>query len=166
VNVSPEDLDTLNRSRLSKHALGVGTTLEEPVGVDVPGRGYLIRFARGRPEGFYYPADYYYDPSTREVLFIDAAFGQVAVLVNSTLEQFTTTVKAIIEAFPFYDDLGKDLNEVDVDTLVEMYEASAARLASLIREIDPVAYTSDFWQDFLVDVVHGDYATEDCLAPD
>jgi hypothetical protein len=53
VNVSPEDLDSLNRAGLPKHILvRVGGTLREAVGVDVPGRGYLIHFAHGGLEGF------------------------------------------------------------------------------------------------------------------
>ena len=111
VNVSSEDLDTLNQAGLPKDALGVGSTLEVPVGVDVPGRGYLIHFAHGGVH------DYYFDPSTEQVLAVDSWPGQELNLVNSTLGQFTNTEKAIIEAFPFYDDLDRDLNEVDVDTL-------------------------------------------------
>ena len=164
INVSQEDLDTLNRAGLPKVGIGVGKTLEKPVGVDMPGRGYLIRFSQGRPDGWYCRADYYYDPSTGEVLYINEALGYVPELINSTLGQFTRTAKAIIEAFPFYDDLGRDLNEVDVDVLGDMYEASGARLTAIIREIDPVAMDlGSHWETFVQDVINGDYATEDIL---
>ena len=87
-------------------------TLREPVGVDVSYRGYLIRFAQGDDGGFYF------DPSSGEVLDVSDWPGSQPHLVNSTLERFTSTVQTLINAFPFYDDLGRDLNEADVDTLV------------------------------------------------
>ena len=158
IDVSPEDIDTLNRARLPRRFLGGDMAVDAPVGVDVPGRGYLIRFTAGRGGGFYF------SPSTGEVLYIDDRPEFGSNLVNSTLEQFTNTVKALIEAFPYYADFGVDPNEVDVDTLVDMYEASAARLAALIGEIDPAALTPEtFWDDFLVAVVHGNYSTESIL---
>ena len=155
IDVSPEDLDTLNRARLPRSFLGEDMVVDAPVGVDVPGRGYLIRFTAGRGGGFYF------SPSTGEVLDIGDRPEFGPNLVNSTLGQFTNTVKALIEAFPYY---AEDPDEVDVDMLGAMYEASAARLAALIREIDPAALTPDtFWDIFLVDVVHGNYWTEDIL---
>jgi len=155
IDVSPEDLDTLNRARLPRSFLGEDMVVDAPVGVDVPGRGYLIRFTAGRGGGFYF------SPSTGEVLYISKWSSLRPNLVNSTLEQFTSTVKALIEAFPYY---AEDPDEVDVEMLGAMYDASAARLAALIREIDPAALTPDtFWDIFLVDVVHGNYWTEDIL---
>ena len=161
VNVSREDLDTLNRALLPKRALGVGDALEEPVGIDVPGRGYLIRFAHG---GFH---SYCFDPATGEVLELSDWPGMEPYLVNTTLDQFTRTVKAVTGAFPYYDDMPIAVDDVEADARIAERVATAARIGDLLREIDPVAMAPDgFWDNFLVDVGMGDYSTEDVLRED
>ena len=94
VNVSPEDLATLNRAKLPEIALGAGKILAVPIGIFIPDRGYLIQLAHGGYEGIYY------DPSTGRVVAIHDWPGPDPRLVNSTLRQYTSTVKAITSTRP------------------------------------------------------------------
>jgi len=158
VNVSTGDLDTLNRAKLPKRFLRGEMTLEEPIGVDVPGHGYLIRFAQGS-----YESDYF-DPATGEVLEFDDWPGSEPLLINSTLGQYTNTIKALIAAFPFYNKIVGPLDEAEAEARIDERVAIAARLGNLIREIDPVAiYPDSPWARFISDLANGDYATEDIL---
>jgi hypothetical protein len=160
VNVSPENLDILNQAGLPKTFLTGPLTSEDPVGVEVPGVGYLIRFESNTFDGTYL------DPMTGNVLCIynNQDPQPYPQFVNTTLGQYVKTLNALIEAFPFYDDLDRDLNEVDVEVLAAEYEASATRLADIIQAIDPAALVSDsFWANFLDDVRQGDFGTKAVL---
>lgn len=170
VNVSSKNLDTLNQAGLPKRFLGGGTTLEEPLGVDVPGLGYLIKFAQGYLQGFYY------EPATGGVWWTYDRPGPEPRLVNSSLEQFTRTVQAIIDAFPFSEGVDKEIEDRrwDDDERITTEErdiaqrnATAAKLRDRIREIDPAAMAPhSFWEDFTTDVEIGDYATADVVSED
>jgi hypothetical protein len=158
VNVSPKDLESLNRARLPKFCFGAGKTLEEPVGIDGPGHGYLIHFAQRGYQGIYY------DPATEEVWWIHDMPGPRPRLVNSTLELFSRTVRAIIEAFPFSEGVEEDVEALpwDNDERIAAEERDIdqrnATAAKRIRAIDPVAMTPhSFREDLTVDVEIGDY---------
>ncbi len=158
VNVSPQDLYTLNQVGLPKHALGVGSSLDIPVGVEIPGRGYLIRIAHGGFQGFFF------DPSNGMVLVIHDRPGPKVRLVNSTLGQFTNTMKAVIGAFPFYDQIGDDVDDIEWKDKLAERDVIADRIGDLIRDIDPPAMNpGSFWDGFVTDVAHGEYSTEDIV---
>lgn len=71
--------------------------------------------------------------------------------VNSTLDQFLTSVKRIISRFPFYSEEADPAEFEDV----------ANELESILLEIDPGSIVDDgFWSTFIDDVRLGDYATE------
>ena len=75
----------------------------EPTVEAVPNRGPLVLF--GSVMG---AKGMYLDPSTGEILAHFGDPGQQPTLVNNSLEQFSRTVKAMIELFPYYsseDDL-------------------------------------------------------------
>ena len=164
VNVSAKDLDTLNRARLPKNIWGVGTRLEEPVGIDVPGLGYLIQFAQG------YHTKCYFDPATGAVWEIDTWPGLEPDLVNSTLEQFMRSVQAVCDAFPFSAGLDARLKalpsnnkerEAAEDRDVAERFASATKILNRIREIDPAAMIpNSFWENFTLDVQIEDFSGE------
>lgn len=161
VNVSPEHLNTLNRAGLPKRLLDGDMILEEPVGFDVPNYGYLIRFAQGGRGGFYF------DPLSGKVLDVIDRPGPPPRVVNSTLDQFTSTVKAIIEAFPFYLRLRDDWDDAELDAVFHERASVAARLRQRLVAIDPAAgIRNGFWDGFLVDLMDGEYATEDILGDD
>ena len=115
-------------------------------------------------------------PNTHLILFgsvmgfgaigVDAIGGRVFDLsppglptfVNSSLAQFTETVKRLIDRFPFYDRSAND----------EAVERVGEELTNIVGGIDPGALTVDqFWSTFLDDVILlRDFATEDVLGPD
>jgi SUKH-4 immunity protein len=71
--------------------------------------------------------------------------------VNSSLDQFSTSVKKVISRFPFYSE-GVDPAE---------FEEVANELESILLEIDSSSIMDDgFWSTFIEDVRVGDYATE------
>jgi SUKH-4 immunity protein len=116
--------------------------------VDVPGRGPLIRFGT---TGVFGPI--YVDPSSGAVVAGDDV-GEELCFANSSLEQFTRTVRGLIDLFPYYEESG-DYEEA---------EAAAARASELIAGIDPPAAEPDtVWGTFIDDVANGDFATRDIL---
>jgi hypothetical protein len=80
-----------------------------------------------------------------------------SLFVNTSIEQFTQTVKAIIDRFPYYDR----------DTTDEEIQAIASELLHTIRSIDSEAAVPDrYWSTFVDDVEIGDLSTEAILAID
>ena len=76
-------------------------------------------------------------------------------LVNSSLDQFIASVRAVSERFPFYS---RDFLESEVDRVAE-------DLTEILRSIDRAAVADEttFWWTFVFDVRMGDFATEDVL---
>ena len=71
--------------------------------------------------------------------------------VNSSLQQFTDTVRATIEALPYYEDNSSDTQ----------VRSAVHRLTNIIRDIDRSAIRRDqFWSTFVDDVQMGDFYTE------
>jgi hypothetical protein len=123
--------------------------------VEIGTHGLLILFGRTGLFG-----GIYLDPKTGEILAIlDPAQhpGALPQFVNSTPGQFTNTVKAVIDLFPFYDR----------DSDLEERKAAADKVAEAIRSIDPAALGHDsFWGTFNDDLVTGDFATQDIVGDD
>jgi hypothetical protein len=97
------------------------------------------------------------DPTRGNVLAIHAPNIDPG-FVNSSLAQFTQTVKAVVERFPYYERDASD------DVVAQV----GRDLAAIIGAIDSRALTPDsYWATFVDDVVYlRDFATEDIrLAP-
>lgn len=91
------------------------------------------------------------DPRNGHVLEITGPSLPTFVFVNSSLPQFTETVRAVMAAFPFH---GIEATEAEVDDVAD-------RLAGTIETIDgPSIGSGTFWSIFVDDLRMGDYATE------
>jgi hypothetical protein len=91
-----------------------------------------------------------------------------AQLVNSGLDQFTTSVRVVIERFPFDDgSLVRERNQTDAEEDEEwrLLEAAVRDMRTLLLDIDPAPLAIDgFWSTFLDDVGIGDFMTPDVLS--
>src|SRR5262249_48166719 len=77
--------------------------------------------------------------------------GLVTEFVNSSLEKFIETAKAVIARFPFYSE--NDPREV-IDRAVE-------EVTDSIRSVEESAFERDeFWATLVDDIQMGDFATE------
>ena len=85
------------------------------------------------------------DPATGEIVQL---VGRKAsrFFVNTTLATYTTTVREVSNAFPFYSD----------NASVEEIEAAAQRASEVIRSIDREALVPDrYWSTFVDDMRTG-----------
>lgn len=96
------------------------------------------------------------------------------IFVNSSLDQFIASVRAVVNRFPFDigeggDDPGLDdrANEwAQSDRLFSEWDRSAEDLLEILGRIDPAA-TADldgFWATLVSDVQMGDYSTKMVLS--
>jgi hypothetical protein len=114
--------------------------------VDVPPLGRLIRFA---VSGL--GASLLVEPALGEVLFLVTVRGAVPYFVNSSLAQFTATVRAVVERYPYYSL---------ESSVAEILEA-AADTAAIVEAIDPPALRPDlYWSTFVDDMRAGAFASE------
>jgi hypothetical protein len=144
--------DAMTASGVPKRSLGrLYWALDSPTEVQVDGYGALVRFGNsGLSVGLYF------DPSSEAVLEIVDAPGAAPTLVNTTLAQFTETVKTVIGMYPFYS------RNTPLDARIRI----AADISAAIGQIDPAALDPDrFWATFIDDVTSGDYATEEVSGP-
>jgi len=89
------------------------------------------------------------DPVTGEVIQLVGASSS-RWFVNSTLAAFTTSIREVSTAFPFYQD---DATSADI-------EAAAQRVSEIIRRVDDQALVPDrYWSTFIDDMRTGDWAT-------
>lgn len=86
--------------------------------------------------------------ATGEIVHAPATDSTDLNPVNSTLEQFRESVKAVIQRYPFGDP-STDLDEVAEDLRQELSQIDAAAAAH-----------NGFWETFTDDVAMGDYLTE------
>jgi hypothetical protein len=99
-------------------------------------------------------------------------------LVNSSLDQFIASVRAVLERFPFYsmdtgegDDLDDpaSMDPASMRAYAEQFDSEVNRaaedLTEILRRIDPAAVAdhTTYWGSFVFDVQMGDFATEDVL---
>jgi hypothetical protein len=95
------------------------------------------------------------DFNTGHVLEIIKAPDPVSVFVNTSVRQFTETVKAMIGKFPYYDSVADENKIITV----------ANELGKVVQSIDPEAGIPDrYWSTFIDDVEMGDLSTEAILA--
>jgi SUKH-4 immunity protein len=114
--------------------------------VEVPPLGRLIRFASSG-----LGASLLVEPVLGEVLFLVTVRGAVPAFVNSSLAQFTATVREVVDRYPYYS-LTSSADEV---------AAAAAEVAGIIGAIDPPALGRDlYWSTFVDDMRAGAFASE------
>ena len=95
------------------------------------------------------------DLVTEHVVEIINAARSAPLFVNTSIEQFTQTVKALVDRFLYY---GHEATGDEMDIV-------AGELLNVIRSIDPEAAVPDrYWSTFVDDVQIGDLSTEAILA--
>jgi len=95
------------------------------------------------------------DLATGHVVEQINAPGLPLPFVNTSIGQFTQTVKAVIDRFPYY---GQDADDTEM-------QAAAADLRDIIRRIDPAAIVPDrYWSTLADDAENGDLSTGEVLA--
>src|SRR5581483_2744499 len=79
-----------------------------------------------------------------------------AMLVNSSLDQFIASVRAVYDRFPF--DSGESY---DSDDNADEWDHAVEDLMKILRQMDvaAVANPDGFWRTFLDDVQMGDFST-------
>jgi hypothetical protein len=123
------------------------------------------------------------DPRTKQIVHISyRAFGRSgpqpkvighAHFVNSSLDQFIASVRAVTERFPFDSEVtgkdrrGEEDEETRLDRRFNEWNQAIEELAETLHRIDPAVSTlgCEFWGDFLGAVGMGDYASEYWLNP-
>ncbi len=119
--------------------------------VDVPPLGRLIRFASSG-----LGASILVEPALGEVLFLVTVRGAVPAFVNSSLAQFTETVRTVVDRYPYYS-MASSPHEVG---------AAATEVAAIVEAIDPPALAPQlYWTTFVEDMRAGAFPSE-VLAPD
>jgi len=114
--------------------------------VDVPPLGRLIRLASAG-----LGASLLVEPALGEVLFLVNGRGATPTFVNSSLAQFTATVRAVVDRYPYYT-LTSSIDEV---------LGAAAQVAAIVESIDPAALGTDlYWATFVDDMRAGAFASE------
>jgi hypothetical protein len=148
----PDAQDALFVSGVPKEFIYHCYHADEALNLIQADRGRLIRFASaGLADAICG------DPGTGEVVYVVNVRGAPTSFVNSSLPQFTRTVKAVVERFPYY---GRDASDDEIDS-------ASQSLQSIIHNIDPAAMIPDrYWSTFIDDVEIGDLSTEDVLAED
>jgi hypothetical protein len=147
-----------------------------------PDAGPLVCFGMTGPDAYFC-----LDPHTKQVVGVnDGAFRHgdsqpqfagPAWFVNSSLDQFIASVRAITARFP-YDAVSLkvskrlsidewDLSDDDWDELFREHNQAADDLTEMLGRIDPAAVVDQdgFWMGFVADVQMGNYATRYFLRP-
>lgn len=82
--------------------------------------------------------------------------------VNSSLDQFIASVRAVLARFPF--DRGETGIDSDLDKLESEWNQAADELEAALSVIDPALVdTNAYWLDFLSAVRIGDFSTAEVL---
>ena len=97
-----------------------------------------------------------------ETAYLPRGFIGSPSLVNSSLDQFITSVRAVIARFPY--DSGEynsdDVPDEVIDRFWDECDRAVGEMREALRRIDPVAiYVDGFWETFLDDVQMGDFST-------
>lgn len=141
-----------------------------------PGSGPLVCFGTS---GIY--GRLCLEPRTKQIVHVSyGAFGRSgpqpkvigpAYFVNSSLDQFIASVRAVTERFPFDSEVtgkdrrGEEDEEAREDRCFKEWDQAVEELDVTLHRIDPAISTlgGQFWGDFLGAVGMGDYASEDWL---
>ena len=94
------------------------------------------------------------DLATGHVVKIMRAEGFPLIFVNASIEQFTYTVREVLNRLPYYIRL-------EIDTKAE---AVGTELLEIVRRVDAEAALPDrYWSVFIDDVKMGDLSTESII---
>jgi hypothetical protein len=94
------------------------------------------------------------DVTTGRVVEIINSPAAKPLFVNTSIEQFTRTVKVLVDRFPYY---GQEAPDYEIDQVAD-------ELQDLITRIDPEASLPDrYWSTFVDDARIGDLSTEAIL---
>jgi SUKH-4 immunity protein of toxin-antitoxin system len=137
--------------------------------LEVPDHGQFVRFGTN---GLY--GAICLDPRTRAVVEVgtfeeEATINAVATgipgppsFVNSSLDQFIASVRAVLDRFPFGG--GEAGMDSDIDRLESEWNRAADELEATLGVIDPALVNANaYWLDFLSDVRIGDFSTAEVL---
>ncbi len=134
--------------------------------IEAPGFGPLVRFGSS---ALYHAICL--DPRAGAIVQIgymesetanlpQGAFGH-PTLVNSSLDRFIASVRAIIARFPYDSSVpGRPVdNDEELDALTQEWERAADEMQETLYRIDPAIREVDgFWETFLWDVRIGDFS--------
>lgn len=145
----PEDLRAFYADGLPKSFVSARYRASEALSVTSDEDGHeLVRFGSTILDG-----SMCLDPRSGEVVELVGP-ARKRVFVNSSLPAFTSVVRDVSRAFPFYPDGATD----------EEIDAAAERAAEIIRRVDEEALVADgYWSTVISDITIGDWATEDIL---
>lgn len=151
----------------------------ELTAIEDPDRGPVVCFGMSGPHVFIC-----LDPQTHQVVDVVVQRGReptgphpkvirAAWLVNSSLDSFIASVRAVTDRFPFDSTVtGADLRgeedwEVRDDRRFAEWDQAGEELLETLRRIDAaaVANLDGFWHTFLADLGMGNYASEYWLDP-
>jgi hypothetical protein len=92
--------------------------------------------------------------ATGNVVDVSNARGHPLLFVNTSIEKFILTVKAVIDRFPYYEE----------DATDDEVEGAAADVRDIIERIDPAAVVPDrYWSTFVDDMEMRDLSTGEVL---
>ncbi len=154
----------------------VCTAARELILFDHPNAGPLVCFGTSGPHHYFC-----LDPRTSQVVHISygafrigdpqPSFVGRAWPVNSSLDHFIASIRAVTERFPFDSEVtgrdrrGEEDEESRDDRLFNEWEQAVLELGEILDRIDPANPIQGgvFWGDFLADVGMGNYASESWL---
>lgn len=168
----------LLREGVPKALFGAYEAASELTPLEVSGYGQVVRFGSS---GFY--GSVCLDPRTGAVVYVRSyapdrtidparAYPGPPVFINSSVDQFTASVRATLARFPFdrgdaerESREGGDRDEIE-GAIAEEWDRAADELEATLGTLDPAAVADPdaFWMTFLDDVRIGDYATDDILS--
>jgi hypothetical protein len=157
---------------------GLGCTpFSELILLDHPDAGLLVCFGEGHLVDTYVCLD----PRTKQVTDVNyrafktgvpqPEFVGPASVVNSSLDQFIASVRAVTERFPYDSEVsgkelrGEDDEEARDDRRFAEWEQAVLELGDVLDRIDPAnpVRGGEYWGVFLADVGMGNYASEGVL---
>ncbi len=117
--------------------------------LELPGHGRILRFGTA-----VLAAAIGVELATGHVVAVLNVPIPVPLFTNTSIDQFTQTVKEVISRFPYYDQ----------DATYDEIDGVAQELLNIIKRIDPEAAIPDrYWSTFVDDVAIGDLSTEAIL---
>jgi hypothetical protein len=160
----------LLRTGVPKVLFGCYEAANELTLLEVPHDGQLVCFGASGPYG-----SVCLDPRTGAIVYVNTPEGKVLApprFVNSSLEQFIASVRAVLDRFPFDSEgTGEGRERDDLadewaheDKLINEWDQAGSELTETLRRIDPAvgAVPRDgFWMTFMGDVQMGDFSTRD-----
>jgi SUKH-4 immunity protein len=172
----PDGWDTELLEKGAPDGLGC-TAFRELTLFERPYAGPLVRFGEGHLLHTYVCLE----PRTKQVVCVNywafrtgvpqPRFAGPASVVNSSLDHFIASIRAVTERFPYDSEVtgkqhrSEEDEEAREDRRFAEWEQAVLELADTLDRIDPLASTlgGQYWGVFLGDVGMGSYASETWL---